>query len=44
MTLEKIKSGRGGAHSPSVAVHHFTEEELEERRKAEIKEIKDDGK
>ena len=47
MTLEKIKSGRGGAHAPNVAIHHFTEEEIEEQRKkleAELKEKIDDGK
>ena len=32
MTLEKIEAGRGGAHQPAVAIHHFTEEEIEERR------------
>jgi hypothetical protein len=37
MTLEKIETGRGGAHQPAVAIHHFTEEEIEERRKAEAK-------
>ena len=44
MTLEKIEPGRGGAHAPSVAIRHFTEEEIEERRKLESKEVIDDGK
>ena len=37
MTLEAIEPGRGGAHTPAVAIHHFTEVEIEERRKAEAK-------
>ena len=40
MTLEKIESGRGVAHQPAVAIHHFTAEEIEERRKKEEKEVK----
>ena len=44
MTLEKIEPGRGGAAAPGVAIHHFTKEEIEERRKKlESKEVKDDG-
>ena len=35
MTLDKIKPAMGSANTPSVAIHHFTEEEIAERKRKE---------
>jgi hypothetical protein len=40
MTLEAIEPGRGGAHTPSVKIHHFTKEEIDRRDK----EVNNNGK
>ena len=33
MTLDAIETGRGGATTPGVAIHTFTKEEIEQRKK-----------